>query len=123
MGQTLAKINTSQNKMAASMSSGGNTENNHIDEIEHLSSSSVSSLKDDDVKVSRYMRSHWSFIKWNTLLDDKPQPQGETFFICWITLPADLKNQDLKKKMVWRQIGEKFPNTGIPLFPWKMLCC
>ena len=24
---------------------------------------------------------------------------GETFFICWITLPADLKNRDLKKKI------------------------
>ena len=23
---------------------------------------------------------------------------GETFFICWITLPADLKNWDFKKK-------------------------
>ena len=31
------------------MSSSRNVDNNHIDEIEHLSSSSVSSLKDDDV--------------------------------------------------------------------------
>ena len=23
---------------------------------------------------------------------------GETFFICWITLPTDLKNWDLEKK-------------------------
>ena len=25
---------------------------------------------------------------------------GETFFICWITLLADLKNRDLKKKKI-----------------------
>ena len=23
---------------------------------------------------------------------------GDTFFVCWITLPADLKNWDFKKK-------------------------
>ena len=47
---------------------------------------------------------------------------GETFFICWITLPADLKKRDWKKKkkkLVWRQIDDKFPNIGILLFPWK----
>ena len=35
--------------------------------------------------------------------------QGDTFFICWITLPANLKNCDLpkKKKNGLRQIGEK----------------
>ena len=45
---------------------------------------------------------------------------GETFFICWITLPTDLKIEIWKiKKWVWRQIGNKFPNIGILLFPWK----
>ena len=28
-----------------------------------------------------------------------------------------------KKKLVQRQIGEKFPNIGVLLFPGKMLCC
>ena len=47
-------------------------------------------------------------------------PLGETFFICWITLPADLKKRDLKKKkLVRKQIDNKFPNIGILLFPWK----
>ena len=34
---------------------------------------------------------------------------GHTFLICWITLPADLKNWDFKKKKggIWRSSGEK----------------
>ena len=41
-------------------------------------------------------------------------------FICWITFPADLKSLDLfLKKLIRRQIVEKFPNTGILLFPLK----
>ena len=29
--------------------------------------------------------------------------EGKTFFICWITLPADLKNRDLQKQNKTKQ--------------------
>ena len=38
---------------------------------------------------------------------------GDTFFICWIMLPADLKIEICRIKMAWRQIDEKFPNVDI----------
>ena len=32
---------------------------------------------------------------------------GQTFLICWITLPADLKNWDFKKRGIWRSSGDE----------------
>ena len=31
--------------------------------------------------------------------------KGDTFFVCWVTLIADLKKLRFEKKKVWRQIG------------------
>ena len=44
--------------------------------------------------------------------DNKSKYLGHTFLICWITLPADLKNWDFKKKKkkkkrIWRSSGKK----------------
>ena len=43
--------------------------------------------------------------------DSLIQTEGETFFICWILLPADLKNWDFqkkKKKKILPDITTKF---------------